>query len=42
VIESITSPASDHHLDEIADMIEQSHADNASLETPFSGSRRVE
>ena len=28
----------DHHLDEVAEMIEGSHADNPSPETPFSDS----
>ena len=34
--DAIEEALSDHHLDELADMIEQSHADNPSLETPFS------
>jgi hypothetical protein len=34
--DAIEEALSDHHLDEVADMIEHSHADNPSLETPFS------
>ena len=36
--EAIEEALSDHHLDEVAAMIERSHADNPSLETPFSDS----
>jgi hypothetical protein len=33
--DAIEEALSDHHLDEVADMIEQSHADNPSLATPL-------
>jgi hypothetical protein len=36
--DAIEDALSDHHLDEVADMIEQSRADNPSPETPFSDS----
>jgi hypothetical protein len=32
---AIEEALSDHHLDEVAEMIERSHADNLSPETPF-------
>ena len=36
--EAIEEALSDHHLDEVAEMLERSHAQNASLETAFSES----
>lgn len=36
--EAIEQALSDHHLDEVAEMIERSHAENLSPETPFSDS----
>ena len=36
--DAIEEALSDHHLDEVAEMIEQSHADNPALETPSSDS----
>jgi hypothetical protein len=36
--DAIEEALSDHHLDEVADMIEQSHADNPAPEPPFSDS----
>jgi hypothetical protein len=36
--EAIEEALSDHHLDEVAEMIERSHADKRSLEPPFSDS----
>jgi len=32
---AIEEALSDHHLDEVAEMIERLHADNLSPETPF-------
>ena len=36
--EAIEEAMTDHHLDEVADMIKRSHADKPALETPFSDS----
>ena len=36
--DAIEEALSDHHLDEVAEMIELSHADSPSPETPFSDS----
>ena len=36
--DAIAEALSDHHLDEVAAMIERPHADNPSQETPFSDS----
>jgi hypothetical protein len=36
--DAIEEALSDHHLDEVADMIEQSHEENPSLETLSSDS----
>lgn len=36
--DAIEEALSDHHLDEVAEMIEQSQADSPSLENPFSDS----
>ena len=38
-VEAIEDALSDHHLDEVAEMIDRLHAENPSLETPFSDSR---
>ena len=32
---AVKEALSDHHLDEVAEMIERSHADDRSLETPL-------
>jgi hypothetical protein len=37
--DSIEEALSDHHLDEVAEMIERSHAENPPLESPFSDPR---
>ena len=36
--DAIEEALSDHHLDEVAEMIERSHADDLSPEAPFSDS----